>query len=203
MVFKINLDEPKNYKIRVQINGEFFGWFKQKTISGLKIKNNMELSEKEFTNLQKILEEEYCKPKALQILALRDHSKQELAEKLKKIANSKTVEKVILNLQDVELIDDLKYAENLTKNLILKKFHSKQRVLYELKSKGLAPEIVTAALEKINIDPVEQLVLLIEKKYINKINSFESKQKVIRALLQRGHNYSDVLAALSKMVEKP
>ena len=113
------------------------------------------------------------------------------------------MEKVILNLHDVELIDDLKYAENLTKNLILKKFHSKQRVLYELKSKGLAPEIVTAALEKINIDPVEQLVLLIEKKYINKINSFEAKQKVIRALLQRGHNYSDVLAALSKMVEKP
>lgn len=194
--------ETKNNKVCVLINDEFFGWLKQKSIEKLKIKNETRLCAEQLHGLQKILENDCCKPKALQILARRDHSRKELIHKLEKIANLKTTEKVVETLQKIGLVNDAKYAENLTKNMILKKCYGEKKVLYELKLKGIDSETASNTFKKININPLEPIIKLIKKKYINKLNEFKSRQQVVRALLQKGHSYGLILDAIQVLTDE-
>lgn len=193
----LSLVEASNNKIKIYIDDEFFGLFNKKTVIDLNLSSKTNLSLDQFNSLQKILENKFCKPKAIQILSRRDHSKLEMIKKLEKIANSKTVEKIIDILQNRGFIDDFKYANNLAKKLLFKKCYGTKRIVYELKLKGIDSQIAMQVVGKIKKESVNSLVTFIKKKYINRLETFKYKQKIIRTMLQKGHCYDDIKKAIS------
>ena len=85
--------------------------------------------------------------KALDILSRREHSEKELTNKLlKKFDNSKTIDLVIQNLVDKNLVNDHRYSESYIAARKRKGFGPK-KIMYELISRGVSEATALQAID--------------------------------------------------------
>jgi len=85
--------------------------------------------------------------KALDILSRREHSEKELTNKLlKKFDNAKTIDLVIQNLVDKNLVNDHRYTESYIAARKRKGFGPK-KIMYELISRGVSEAIALQAID--------------------------------------------------------
>lgn len=124
---------------------------------------------------------------AFNIIARRDHSLCELKDKLiRKGFDLEDAEKAILRLQELDYLDDTRYAEGLIRyNQSIKRL-GPVRIRLLLLRKGIHDDIISKAFDCYSTE-LEQENL---KHIIHyKTNAGESKEKIFRYLIQKGYNY--------------
>jgi len=142
---------------------------------------------------------------ALRFLALRDHSRQELRQKI--IAKNfppAEVDEVLERLAGKGYLDDARYARRLVAYLGKDRMLGPRRIVQKLIQKGLSPDFVDEAVAEGERDfpATERVRILLQKKLRNRIPaelSAEEMKKLGRFFLQRGFSWGDIQDIFHRM----
>lgn len=131
-----------------------------------------------------------------------DISEKRLREKLKKAGfGTDAVQKTVLRLSELGLINDEDYACRLAERL-LESLVSKREAQQKMIQRGIAKDVAVQALDMFECDPLLQIKALINKKYKNKLTDHQAVEKVFAALMRKGFNYRDIKSVLVKYDEE-
>lgn len=148
--------------------------------------------------------------KATRILAMRDHSEQELRRKLSAQptfpGKPKTeedpftpedIEKVIAWCYEHRWLDDAQFASRFIASRS-RKGYGPQRIRQELQGKGIARDLSEAAMENCEIDWQEMARDIAERKFGEQLpTEWKERAKVQRYLQYRGFYMEDIQAVYS------
>ncbi len=142
---------------------------------------------------------------ALRLLTRRDHSKYELARKLKQRGiQPEVIDKVVLACEEFDYINDERTARLLIGQLIRKGYGIKH-IRNELKMKGLRgrriPEILAESMSEYNErEGAERIVQKHAKKFERESDPQKRKEKVYRFLYARGFSKEVILELLREFL---
>ncbi len=95
------------------------------------------------------------KAKALRALARRDHSRQELKQKLLQISeNLELIEKVLSECEAQNWLNELRFAQLYLQSRA-QKYYGPKKIRYELQQRGVNAEIIEKALDATEINWTE------------------------------------------------
>ncbi len=155
-------------------------------------------------NPKRKLTTEQTKEKALNLLEYRAHSRKELFDKLKPLAEISTVNEVLDMLEEGGLIDDEAFAFQCAHDLIELKLYGPKRLKIELARRGIKDEIaeeaIFAAEEELG-SPEERLDRILEIKYKNMLSDEKNIQKTVNSLFRLGYGYDMIKEAIYKVKE--
>ena len=129
---------------------------------------------------------------------MRDHSEKELLDKLKKDFDEPTAVSVVEKLRELELLDDMNYAENYYRELV-RKGNSGLEIRQKMSQRGIDRETVDLLMEGNAYNEESVVVELVNKKYLTKLGAENGALKVMQALLRKGFSMSAVRRALQKI----
>ena len=191
------IKETKKGRYALFFDGEFYFSVDEETL----IKHHLEVdSEYSGTDVEMIREDsDYlkAKDKAFDLLALRDHSENELYRKLLNHFDSHTAAATVARIRELGYLDDRKFAEKLVREYS-GKGKSRAEIRNKLYEKGISREIMEEALSLLEEDESEAAYDLICRKYSEKIKKENGKQLVAAALARRGYRGTDIRKALSR-----
>ena len=137
--------------------------------------------------------------KALYLLEHRDHSKQELTEKIARTAASREAAQAAADrMEELGLIDDRRFAQDYARELFARKGFGPRRVAQELRRKGIAQELVDELLEAYH-DPEQNsrnIRRVLEKKYPAWREDEGARRRAFAALQRLGYSYGQIREAL-------
>lgn len=134
--------------------------------------------------------------RALYLLDYRDYSAKEMYDKLIDTYKSeKLCGAVLEKLKGAGLIDDVRYAGNMARKLVISKRFGRRRALRELTTKGIDRFTAEDALEEYDEIFSENLMELIEKKYSRYLTDMSDRkniEKVKSALVRYGYSFDEI-----------
>lgn len=149
-----------------------------------------------INKVKKLETYEQVKEKALTLLEFRSHSKSELSQKLKIAgAEEESIERVMLFLEEYNLINDEEYAKRYAADLKNLKKLGKNRIKSELFRKGISSETVENVMSDFEEDDEELLYELVCKKLKNNFEK-KNKDKAIRYFLYRGYGFEEIKSCM-------
>ena len=193
--------KKKGTRYQVELDGEYWTILDVEIIADFHLKKGMEISEELKDEVSIAADYRRGKEYALYLLGYRDHCRAELIKKLTKSVDISVAEEIADRMEELNLLDDARYAEKLARYLITVKKRGPHRVLREMILKGIDREVAKEAIDSLEItdNPLEELI---EKKYINCLSDEKGRNKTIAALLRRGYDYSTIIDAISKFAEE-
>lgn len=146
-----------------------------------------------------------AKEKALYLLSLRDHSRGELEQKLRRDAGKEVAAEVAGRMEEIGLVDDENYALRLARELLERRHFPLRRTEKELQARGIdreiAGEAVAQAAQELGTDDRQQALALVRKKYYNKLHDEDARRKTAAALARQGFGFDAVRYALDRAGE--
>lgn len=145
--------------------------------------------------------------KAIQYLAIREHSELELRHKLAdKEYSEAEIQAVLTRLIQENLLSNQRFGEAFVRAKT-KKGYGYIRISYDLKAKGLTPSQIEQSFEENAIDWDDLIEQVWSKKYSSVNNSFEinpkEKMKQWRFLQYRGFSASQISSLFHRMACTP
>ena len=137
---------------------------------------------------------------AMRLIALRDHGRKELENKLVAKGHKRVYASQVCNdLEEKGLIDDVAFASALADRLSAGKGFSARRIKSELYQKGIAREIVDEVCQNIDNEPILRIIELLNTKYSGKLSTEKGVKKAFAALQRMGYGYSDIRSAMAQV----
>jgi regulatory protein len=135
---------------------------------------------------------------ALSLLSHREHSKKELATKLKTRGHEeKEVSATIERLEEINYLNDERFAEIFVRSRLSKPLGA-SRIQQELIQKGINSELAKTAISEADADWFELAKQLKERRFGEKISTdFKEKAKQSRYLQYRGFDFEQIKYAIS------
>ena len=131
-------------------------------------------------------------------LGRRDHSEQELRQKLSRKTDNQTwIDTVIDECYQYNYLNDQRFIESFIR-ISNNKGYGINRIKRDLTQKGIATEMIQASLSENQYDYIESAVLLLDKKYKSRLSNQNIKQKAMVFLQNKGHSFDDIFAAIDK-----
>ena len=166
--------------------------------SGISVGMNVEHDV--LLKLKKQSDEERAKSRALWYLSRGDHSKKALLEKLCRNFPQDASIKAVERMEELGLIDDLRYATNVASALSSANT-SDREIVRKLFVKGVSSELAKQVVSELESDSCAQIRHLIERKYCRRLADEDGVRKVYAALIRKGFSHSDVRSALREYSE--
>jgi regulatory protein len=137
---------------------------------------------------------------AMNMLARREYSAQELRQKLsQKSSDQRLVEQVIQGLIDDGLQSDQRFTEAFTK-MRLNQGKGSAKVRFDLKQKGIASGLIDTYVDSEGDQWQEALIRLIERRFSGQMaNDPREKAKQLRFLQSRGFTPEQIRRVLSSV----
>ena len=159
----------------------------------------------ESTPAARISEDSYRKAfnTALRLLARREHSKFELAQKLRqRDFDSAVIEKVFLECERLNYLDDDRTARVLIEQLSRRGYGAK-RILAELKRKGISGGHIAGLLNEIVSDDserenAERVLTKNINRFDREVDGQKRKAKIYRFLFARGFSNETIAEIMKK-----
>ena len=165
------------------------------------LKKGDKISEEKLNDLVFQSQYQRAKSRAVWYLDRKDRTAKDLYNKLCLAGfDKKAVAKVIARLQEVGLVDDLRFAENYASRLMEGNV-SKREALQKMLQKGVPYDMAKDVLAECDSDEGAQIEALINKKYRTKLIVEGGKEKVYAALIRKGFSYEAVKNALKNYIE--
>lgn len=190
--------KEKGNKYKLFVDGEYWYIIDIEVMVANSIKEGLEVDEDFLEQVKQSAERRKARERAYYLLGYRDHSKQELYDKLKKSVSDKIALEIVEMVERQGLIDDEKYAKKLAGYYLTTKKWGRRRVELEMRRKGVPMSLISVAIESCEVDSVAKIIELIEKKYSQRLDDYKEKQKVIARLMRLGFDYSDIKQAISE-----
>ncbi|MCR4925595.1 MAG: recombination regulator RecX [Clostridiales bacterium] len=138
--------------------------------------------------------------RALDIISRREHSRFDLVNKLtQRCCDRETAEKIADKLENIGLLDDLRYSRLLLRELSEYKKMGKNRIKQEFFKHGISREIFDEIIVEVEDNPHQNIKEIIERKYIGRMNDEKGKARAINGLLRMGYSYSDIYSVINDM----
>lgn len=140
-------------------------------------------------------------------LGRKMHTALEVRQKLlQKYPNNKDiVETVIKECEEVNLINDEKYAEEFIRSRLSLKPKGKKMLFFELKKKGISEEIIEEVLANIKDDDeennAERIALQKIKVLSGEKDIHKKREKIFRFLVSRGFDFSLAKRVTDKTID--
>lgn len=196
------IEKYKGNFFNIYLDGDYAATLSERIIFEFGLSEGAELSREEFDEAAETAQFYKARERAYYLLTYRDHSQKELAEKLRRNYPEKTVEKVILHLVDLGLLNDRAYAEKLARQYLATKKYGFRRALFEMQRKGIEREMAQEALDELDVDPHEQILGLLERKYGRKLEEKNGYRKALSALMRQGFSYDESSDALREYIRQ-
>ena len=161
-----------------------------------------QLSDQELCELIQASDARRAKEKALYLLEHRDHSKQELTEKIARTAASREAAQAAADkLEEMGLLDDRAYARGLARELFGRKRYGARRVEQELRRKGIGREIIGEVLEEYGDEAGarEAMAQVLERRYPAWREDEKTRRRAVAALQRMGYPYDQVRSLLEEL----
>ena len=153
-----------------------------------------------FKSKKSSLTYEEARDKALRLLGVREHSEQELSEKLSRSgAEPEDIEKVIEYCREYNYVNDSRFAEVYSRHLHTSKMYSKGKIAYELKRKGVSAEDIESALAEMEEYTEEELIPTVERKLKGDF-SIKQRNKVKRYFYNKGFSISLINSCIERII---
>jgi regulatory protein len=165
----------------------------------LEIEPGDELSEKQIAAISWHAEELRAREKAFELLGRRDHSRFELARKLKERKfDSQTIASVLDRLTGAGYLDDRRFAELWVRARLRRRPEGYMRLAAGLARKGVDRRLAESVLGEVYTDEVSEMALTraIEKISIGKDIDDTT---LLKKLTARGFTYRQIKAHLQKL----
>ncbi|WP_421848917.1 regulatory protein RecX [Marinomonas sp.] len=139
---------------------------------------------------------------ALSLLSHREHSKQELATKLKTRGHEEEeINAIIERLEEMNYLNDKRFAEIFVRSRLSKPLGA-SRIQQELIQKGINSELAKTAISEANADWFELAKQLKERRFGEEVSTdFKEKAKQSRYLQYRGFDFEQIKYAISTQDE--
>lgn len=197
---RITAIEPRRKSLNsLYLDGEFAVNIDAETLLISRYHIGQEISEEELHSLIQESDARRAREKALYLLSYRDHSKKELAEKIKRSgASGEAAQSAALRMEEIGLIDDESYARRYAAELLRRKYFSQSRIEYELQKKGIDRDLIHAIIEEMAVDPAQQLRELLARKYERNLQDEKGRRRTVAALQRLGYRWEDIRRALEE-----
>lgn len=133
--------------------------------------------------------------KAIWYLSLRDYTKQELAQKLRRDAEPSLVDETVETLAEKGLIREEAYARALATERITRQHRPRRRVQQELLQRGVDRDTAEQIVNEIATDDFQEALALLGKKRYTDTDMQKLRQKVCGFLARQGFDYVTVRQA--------
>ena len=170
-------------------------------VSMLKLEQNMELDDEKLAELKKRVSFRRAFNKACDLLEMRDHSSKELLTKLRQKGFGDGAEEALEKLEELGIVDDLRFAKAYKNELVQFKRFGKKRVISELFKKGIDRSIIDEVTDDMETDP-EELKAIIRRKYLRYLSDEKGKKRTVNGLIRMGYSYSEINEALTEIEEE-
>ena len=170
------------------------------TVAAAGIKEKSVLTEAEMKKLCLLSECDRAKSRALWYLSRADHSRRALHTKLCRNFSCEAAEYATSRMEELGLVDDMRYARRLAENLCAANISQKE-IERKLFVKGVPRDIIREVVADLSPDTAGQIAELLRTKYKNRLSSEDGVKKVYAALIRKGFSWSDVKAALKNYSE--
>lgn len=159
------------------------------------LRNGQEITKEDLEALKGRAEQDKAYDRVLRYIAIRQRSRWELEQYLKRKNTPAPLTETILNkLSNKGYVDDVKFAEAWVANRRLLKPMSKRRLTQELGQKHVDGSIINKVLEEDETSDLSTLHQLVDKKR----NRYKDDLKFMQYLARQGYNYQDIKEALQK-----
>ena len=137
-----------------------------------------------------------AREKALYLLSLRDHSREELRRKLSGEAGETAAAETAARMEELGLVNDEDYARRLARELRLRRHYPRRRTVQELTARGVGRETAEEAADAAETEDWIQALELLRKKYYNRLHDDDGRRKTAAALARQGFGFEDIRRAL-------
>lgn len=177
------------------IDGEFAMKLDTQTLLENRFDVGRDIDDEELHEIISLSNERRAKEKALWLISYRDHSKKELADKIRCTCDEDSAQKAVDRLEELGLVNDEGFARRYAEQLIFSKHMSKRGVSYELSRKGIDKELAQEILEDIDVDENEEIKAVLEKKYRN-LDDEKTRRRAVAALQRLGYGWDSIRRAM-------
>ena len=193
--------EPFGSRVKIYINNDFAFVLYKGEISKYGLKEGQEIPSNTYSVIMNKLFDR-GKERALYMLDKSYKTKRYVMDKLKAgLYPESIIDKVVSFLEDINLINDLRYAEMYIDYKRGSK--SKKQIVQDLYVKGVDKKLIDQAFEESDFSDTESLKKYIEKRK-NKYDLSDRKdiQKFYSYLVSKGYSYGDVKDALKDYIDE-
>ena len=196
---KLTVKPGKADKVHIYIDGEYRMacdgnfWYSEKWH-----KLN-EIDDEELTELECAVSSRRAFLSGMNLLGRRAHSKKELIIKLTEKFDRQAAENAVAKLEELMLIDDVKFAEDYAEELYRRKHFAPRRIETELRGKGIDSETAREAVKKLDNDDFNRIILLLNSKYKTKLATEKGVKQTVSGLMRMGYGYGDIKKALDEV----
>lgn len=187
--------QAKNSRRRnIYLDGEFAFGIHQDVLLDCGIARGDRLSEEDISRILKSEGIKRAKEKALRLLSVRARSEAEMRRRLLEAdIDTSAVEKVLLDLREIGLLNDREFALSFARNSIVTRPCGPSLLRRELKNKGIVDELIALALEEAYREtPVEEIARQLAAKKRRQLGSVEevkAKKRMVDFLARRGFSW--------------
>lgn len=186
----------KNGRYALYLDGEYSLSIDERTFSRSGLIKGSEVTAERLAELEKEAGEQSADDRAMSILALRDHSREELRRKLSRAVGEELAERTVGHMEELRLVDDESYAEKLAEELLDRRLMGADRALYEMTRRGLDKETSREVIERLDTDPRARIERFLRKKYPQGLGDEKDRRRAVAALSRNGFRYDDIREAL-------
>ena len=193
--------EPFGSRVKIYINNDFAFVLYKGEISKYGLKEGQEIPSNTYSVIMNKLFDR-GKERALYMLDKSYKTKRYVIDKLKAgLYPESIIDKVVSFLEEINLINDLRYAEMYIDYKRGSK--SKKQIVQDLYVKGVDKKLIDQAFEECDFSDTESLKKYIEKRK-NKYDLSDRKdiQKFYSYLVSKGYSYGDVKDALRDYIDE-
>lgn len=182
------------------LDGEYVMNLDTRTLIENRFDVGKDIDDEDLHEIIRLSNERRAKEKALWLISYRDHSKKELADKIKRTCDEESADKAVERMEELGLVNDESYALHYAQKLIFTKHMSKNAVVYELARKGIDKELAAEILDEIEVDSSEQIRIIIDKKYKN-ISDEKIRRRAVAALQRLGYRWDEIKGIIEEYAE--
>ena len=196
--------KPQKSKKRVNIYLDYkFGFgIDLENFTRMRLRVEMELTEKEIEEIVKKSEFQKTLDKLLRFATLRPRSEKEVKDWFSRRSVHESLHEELFNrLRGLDLIDDKKFAVWWVEQRTTFKPRGKRALGAELRNKGIKKEIISEVLEETEVDEKKIASELLGKKAYRWKNlpKLEARQKMGAFLARKGFNWEIIEKVLNKL----
>lgn len=186
----------------IYVDGEFFAGVDEGIVLELGLKVGQQVDAERLAEVLHTEEVRRARESALTLLDYRARSRKELERRLlQKGYSEDIVAEVLTRLENVDLVNDERFAMDWVAGRLAYRPTGKSRMLWDLRSKGVPPEIVDEALAQVDEEQEYEMALDLAEKKLGgaRLKDIETKRKLMGFLQRRGFRWDVVSRVLERL----
>ncbi len=197
VITKIEKQRKNSKRWNLYVDEEFACGLSEDTFLKFGLRTNDEISKETLREIEKFDEYQFAKKSALDFLSYRIRSTAEIKDKLRsKKISAGTIDKTVLHLSKMRLIDDEEFARQLVQGKLGAKPAGKNVIRQKLFQKGIPKNISDKVIaESYTEEKERELMANVFNKYSKKLKGIEKNQarrKLFDYLMRKGFGIDSI-----------